>query len=78
MTCYEDVYFVSVAQIYSNISVLKVPLPGMKWVDNHRGVFNVEVVAVSTIHTQVTDSALSSPVCVFRNLSEQKENVAEK
>uniref|UniRef100_A0A3P8WNL6 DOCK7 n=1 Tax=Cynoglossus semilaevis TaxID=244447 RepID=A0A3P8WNL6_CYNSE len=24
----------------------------MKWVDNHRGVFNVEVVAVSTIHTQ--------------------------
>lgn len=31
----------------------KVPLPGMKWVDNHRGVFNVEVVAVSTVHTQV-------------------------
>uniref|UniRef100_A0AAX7SRI2 Dedicator of cytokinesis 7 n=1 Tax=Astatotilapia calliptera TaxID=8154 RepID=A0AAX7SRI2_ASTCA len=31
---------------------LSVPLPGMKWVDNHRGVFNVEVVAVSTIHTQ--------------------------
>lgn len=25
----------------------------MKWVDNHRGVFNVELVAVSTIHTQV-------------------------
>lgn len=25
----------------------------MKWVDNHRGVFNVEVVAASTIHTQV-------------------------
>uniref|UniRef100_A0A3Q2CHM6 Uncharacterized protein n=1 Tax=Cyprinodon variegatus TaxID=28743 RepID=A0A3Q2CHM6_CYPVA len=24
----------------------------MKWVDNHRGVFNVELVAVSTIHTQ--------------------------
>ncbi|EPY83702.1 hypothetical protein CB1_000538021 [Camelus ferus] len=24
----------------------------MKWVDNHKGVFNVEVVAVSTIHTQ--------------------------
>nr|XP_020018882.1 dedicator of cytokinesis protein 7 [Castor canadensis] len=30
----------------------KVPLPGMKWVDNHKGVFNVEVVAVSSIHTQ--------------------------
>uniref|UniRef100_A0A8C0JGZ0 Dedicator of cytokinesis protein 7 n=1 Tax=Chelonoidis abingdonii TaxID=106734 RepID=A0A8C0JGZ0_CHEAB len=29
-----------------------VPLPGMKWVDNHKGVFNVEVVAVSSIHTQ--------------------------
>lgn len=36
------------------IVVLQVPLPGMKWVDNHRGVFNVEVVTVSTIHTQVT------------------------
>lgn len=51
---YENVYFISAAQIYSSIGVLKVPLPGMKWVDNHRGVFNVEVVAVSTIHTQVT------------------------
>ncbi|RXM98866.1 Dedicator of cytokinesis protein 7 [Acipenser ruthenus] len=29
-----------------------VPLPGMKWVDNHKGVFNVEVVSVSSIHTQ--------------------------
>lgn len=25
----------------------------MKWVDNHRGVFNVEVISVSTVHTQV-------------------------
>lgn len=32
---------------------LQVPLPGMKWVDNHKGVFNVEVVAVSSLHTQV-------------------------
>uniref|UniRef100_A0A8C9VJQ1 Dedicator of cytokinesis 7 n=1 Tax=Scleropages formosus TaxID=113540 RepID=A0A8C9VJQ1_SCLFO len=38
-------------QSYSVLSP-DVPLPGMKWVDNHRGVFNVEVVAVSTIHTQ--------------------------
>uniref|UniRef100_A0A673MHC6 Dedicator of cytokinesis protein 7-like n=1 Tax=Sinocyclocheilus rhinocerous TaxID=307959 RepID=A0A673MHC6_9TELE len=38
-------------QSYSVLSP-DVPLPGMKWVDNHRGVFNVEVVAASTIHTQ--------------------------
>uniref|UniRef100_A0A8C1H180 Dedicator of cytokinesis 7 n=1 Tax=Cyprinus carpio TaxID=7962 RepID=A0A8C1H180_CYPCA len=35
-----------------DVSPFLVPLPGMKWVDNHRGVFNVEVVAASTIHTQ--------------------------
>lgn len=45
--------FTSTIGIYAVIVVLQVPLPGMKWVDNHRGVFNVEVVAVSTIHTQV-------------------------
>ncbi|XP_064187975.1 dedicator of cytokinesis protein 7 isoform X20 [Anguilla rostrata] len=38
-------------QSYSVLSP-DVPLPGMKWVDNHRGVFNVEVVSVSTLHTQ--------------------------
>ncbi|XP_063056673.1 dedicator of cytokinesis protein 7 isoform X16 [Engraulis encrasicolus] len=38
-------------QSYSVLSP-EVPLPGMKWVDNHRGVFNVEVVTVSAIHTQ--------------------------
>ncbi|KAM9483107.1 dedicator of cytokinesis protein 7 isoform 13-T13 [Clarias gariepinus] len=38
-------------QSYSVLSP-DVPLPGMKWVDNHRGVFNVEVVSASTIHTQ--------------------------
>uniref|UniRef100_A0A671SXF6 Dedicator of cytokinesis protein 7-like n=1 Tax=Sinocyclocheilus anshuiensis TaxID=1608454 RepID=A0A671SXF6_9TELE len=38
-------------QSYSVLSP-DVPLPGMKWVDNHRGVFNVEVVAASAIHTQ--------------------------
>jgi hypothetical protein len=36
------------------LDILQVPLPGMKWVDNHKGVFNVEVVAVSSIHTQVS------------------------
>uniref|UniRef100_A0A8C2H9L5 Dedicator of cytokinesis 6 n=1 Tax=Cyprinus carpio TaxID=7962 RepID=A0A8C2H9L5_CYPCA len=29
-----------------------VQLPGMKWVDNHKGVFNVEVKAASSVHTQ--------------------------
>ncbi|XP_032821878.1 dedicator of cytokinesis protein 7-like isoform X7 [Petromyzon marinus] len=29
-----------------------VQLPGMKWVDGHKGVFNVEVVATSSVHTQ--------------------------
>ncbi|XP_072853828.1 dedicator of cytokinesis protein 7 isoform X2 [Pogona vitticeps] len=38
-------------QAYSVLSP-EVPLPGMKWVDNHKGVFNVEIVAVSTVHTQ--------------------------
>uniref|UniRef100_A0AAY4CRS5 Dedicator of cytokinesis 7 n=1 Tax=Denticeps clupeoides TaxID=299321 RepID=A0AAY4CRS5_9TELE len=38
-------------QSYSVLSP-DVPLPGMKWVDNHRGVFNVEVISASTIHTQ--------------------------
>lgn len=42
------------------LSLLKVPLPGMKWVDNHRGVFNVEVVTVSAIHTQVTVHSVCS------------------
>ncbi|XP_029441588.1 dedicator of cytokinesis protein 6 isoform X1 [Rhinatrema bivittatum] len=29
-----------------------VQLPGMKWVDNHKAVFNVEVVAASSVHPQ--------------------------
>uniref|UniRef100_A0A670ZWW6 Dedicator of cytokinesis 6 n=1 Tax=Pseudonaja textilis TaxID=8673 RepID=A0A670ZWW6_PSETE len=29
-----------------------VQLPGMKWVDNHKGVFSVEILAVSSVHTQ--------------------------
>ncbi|XP_069498121.1 dedicator of cytokinesis protein 7 isoform X4 [Ambystoma mexicanum] len=38
-------------QAYSVLSP-EVPLPGMKWVDNHKGVFSVEVVASSSVHTQ--------------------------
>ena len=31
----------------------QVQLPGMKWVDGHKGVFNLAVHTVSSIHTQV-------------------------
>ncbi|XP_054859895.1 dedicator of cytokinesis protein 6 [Eublepharis macularius] len=45
---------VSVEKPPPSYSVLTpdVQLPGMKWVDNHKGVFNVEVLAVSSVHTQ--------------------------
>ncbi|XP_063043181.1 dedicator of cytokinesis protein 7-like isoform X2 [Engraulis encrasicolus] len=45
---------VSVEKPPPSYSVLTpdVQLPGMKWVDNHKGVFNVEVTAVSSVHTQ--------------------------
>ncbi|XP_064416958.1 dedicator of cytokinesis protein 7 isoform X2 [Latimeria chalumnae] len=45
---------VSVEKPPPSYSVLTpdVQLPGMKWVDNHKGVFNVEVVAASSVHTQ--------------------------
>uniref|UniRef100_A0AAX7UDE9 Dedicator of cytokinesis 6 n=1 Tax=Astatotilapia calliptera TaxID=8154 RepID=A0AAX7UDE9_ASTCA len=45
---------VSVEKPPASYSVLTpdVQLPGMKWVDNHKGVFNVEVKAASSVHTQ--------------------------
>ncbi|KAM8843766.1 dedicator of cytokinesis protein 7 isoform 2-T2 [Spinachia spinachia] len=45
---------VSVEKPPPSYSVLTpdVQLPGMKWVDNHKGVFNVEVTAASSVHTQ--------------------------
>uniref|UniRef100_A0A7N6FKZ0 Dedicator of cytokinesis 6 n=1 Tax=Anabas testudineus TaxID=64144 RepID=A0A7N6FKZ0_ANATE len=45
---------VSVEKPPPSYSVLTpdVQLPGMKWVDNHKGVFNVKVTAVSSVHTQ--------------------------
>ncbi|XP_061079182.1 dedicator of cytokinesis protein 7-like isoform X1 [Conger conger] len=45
---------VSVEKPPPSYSVLTpdVQLPGMKWVDNHRGVFCVEVRAASSVHTQ--------------------------
>lgn len=36
-----------------DVTLWQVQLPGMKWVDNHKGVFNVEVTAASSVHTQV-------------------------
>nr|XP_033779450.1 dedicator of cytokinesis protein 6 isoform X8 [Geotrypetes seraphini] len=45
---------VSVEKPPPSYSVLTpdVQLPGMKWVDNHKAVFNVEVVAASSVHPQ--------------------------
>nr|XP_015204455.1 PREDICTED: dedicator of cytokinesis protein 6 [Lepisosteus oculatus] len=45
---------VSVEKPPPSYSVLTpdVQLPGMKWVDNHKGVFTVEVTAASSVHTQ--------------------------
>ncbi|TNN70010.1 Dedicator of cytokinesis protein 6 [Liparis tanakae] len=45
---------VSVEKLPPSYSVLTpdVQLPGMKWVDNHKAVFNVEVTAASSVHTQ--------------------------
>ncbi|KAJ0001252.1 hypothetical protein NQD34_006272 [Periophthalmus magnuspinnatus] len=45
---------VSVEKPPPSYSVLTpdVQLPGMKWVDNHKAVFNVEVTAASSVHTQ--------------------------
>uniref|UniRef100_A0A6I8QJP9 Dedicator of cytokinesis 7 n=1 Tax=Xenopus tropicalis TaxID=8364 RepID=A0A6I8QJP9_XENTR len=54
-------------QAYSVLSP-EVPLPGMKWVDNHKGVFNVEVVAVSSVHTQ--DSYLDKFFALVHALDE--------
>ena len=34
-------------------SILQVQLPGMKWVDGHKGVFNCSVHTESSVHTQV-------------------------
>ncbi|XP_075176491.1 dedicator of cytokinesis protein 7 isoform X14 [Anomaloglossus baeobatrachus] len=54
-------------QAYSVLSP-EVPLPGMKWVDNHKGVFNVEVVSVSSVHTQ--DSSLDKFFALVHALDE--------
>ncbi|KAG8535533.1 hypothetical protein GDO81_028337, partial [Engystomops pustulosus] len=40
----------------------------MKWVDNHKGVFNVEVVSVSSVHTQ--DSSLDKFFALVHALDE--------
>lgn len=30
-----------------------VQLPGMKWVDNHRGIFSISIEAITSLHTLV-------------------------
>ncbi|XP_078525659.1 dedicator of cytokinesis protein 7 isoform X12 [Lissotriton helveticus] len=54
-------------QAYSVLSP-EVPLPGMKWVDNHKGVFSVEVVAASSVHTQ--DASLDKFFALVHALDE--------
>ncbi len=48
-----------------NVTLLQVQLPGMKWVDNHKGVFNVEVTAASSVHTQVHKDTFQAAVSSF-------------
>lgn len=36
-----------------HLSLPQVALPGMRWVDGHKGVFSVELTAVSSVHPQV-------------------------
>lgn len=45
-------------------------LPSMKWVDNHKGVFNLTISAVSSIHTQ--DDNLEKFLNLVRHAQEQK------
>ncbi|XP_064604400.1 dedicator of cytokinesis protein 7-like isoform X2 [Liolophura sinensis] len=47
-----------------------VQLPGMKWVDNHKGVFGVSLYAVSSIHTQ--DEHLEKFLQLCQTAQEQK------
>ncbi|XP_052775389.1 dedicator of cytokinesis protein 7-like isoform X2 [Mya arenaria] len=69
-----DMYLpVSVERLPQNYSMLFPDihtLPGMKWVDNHKGVFHVQLQAVSTIHTQ--DERLDRFLSLCRMAQEQK------
>ncbi|KAF2358297.1 DHR-1 domain [Trinorchestia longiramus] len=44
-------------------------LPGTKWVDNHKGIFNVVLHAVSTVHAQVTISLMHERQLLVADLS---------
>ncbi|XP_053393820.1 dedicator of cytokinesis protein 7-like isoform X3 [Mercenaria mercenaria] len=69
---------VSVEKLPASYSILfpdQVPskihtLPGMKWVDNHKGVFSVQIQSVSTIHTQ--DDKIDRFLSLCRLAQEQK------
>ena len=41
--------------VLASLFLLKVQLPGMKWLESHKGVFHVAVRAVSSIYTQVNN-----------------------
>lgn len=50
----------------------QVALPGMRWVDGHKGVFSVELTAVSSVHPQVRGGMRTrlpglSPSCLPRD-----------
>ena len=47
----------------------QVHLPGIKWMESHKGVFNVAVRAVSSVHNQVRRMFLNLliPAFVFKN-----------
>ncbi|XP_073510331.1 dedicator of cytokinesis protein 6 isoform X7 [Phyllobates terribilis] len=62
---------VSVEKPPPSYSVLTpdVQLPGMKWVDNHKAVFTVDLVAASSVHTQ--DPHLDKFFTVVQVLEEQ-------
>ena len=47
----------------------QVALPGMRWVDGHKGVFSVELTAVSSVHPQVGVGEPRSPALELSNSS---------
>lgn len=51
------------------VSLLQVALPGMRWVDGHKGVFSVELTAVSSVHPQVGGRGWGEPSSLALGLS---------
>ena len=53
-----------------------VQLPGMKWVDNHKGIFKVTLQAMSSIHTLVGPLPSALPHATARPHTVHKQYVA--